>query len=251
MRFLLIGIATLLVGAGSVAAAPSSLAGERITERVYDEHGRLVWEFGEVLGRPDLGVAHHYTYAPKDLAAKGGKPGGESLTDCTSKSYRLAPWRWSDPYSATASLHAEVLNLSGRTWDEATGASIWGGITPGSSAIAGVQDFVNQHDWVNLGASTTIAVTTTWYYLSTGQAVESDARYNSVYPWGTDGALGAMDVQNIATHELGHTLGLDHPNGNPRAISCLTMYAYGAEGELAKRTLGDGDIFGIRALYGA
>jgi hypothetical protein len=93
-------------------------------------------------------------------------------------------------------------------------------------------------------------VTTTWYNRATHAAVESDGQYNTHYPWSTTGAAGAMDVLDIATHEIGHTFGLNHPKG-AGAISCLTMYAYANLGETQKRTLGDGDILGIRAVYGA
>lgn len=243
----------MLAALGSPAAAdPPPQASEKITKRVYDEHGRLVWEFGELVDQPDLGVARHFTHVPKNDAARGGGGGSvPAITDCASRTYRLASWYWTSPYSANASNYATVLDASGSTWDAATSASIWGGISPGSGATAGVQDFVNQHDWVDLGATSTIAVTTTWYYLSTGVAVESDAQYNTNFAWSTDGSSGAMDVQNIATHELGHTLGLDHPKGKPAAISCLTMYAYGSLGETIKQSLGDGDILGIRAIYGA
>ena len=60
--------------------------------------------------------------------------------------------------------------------------------------------------------------------------VESTARY---------------DLANIATHEFGHTYGLDHP-ANAR---WETMYAFGFTGETLKRSLGAGDTDGIRARY--
>ena len=153
------------------------------------------------------------------------------------------------PFAATASSYSSVFDAAGRTWDNATGAAVFAGITAGSRGTAGVYDGANQIDFVSLGASTTIAVTTTWYDRSTGRAVESDGQYNTYYAWATDGSPGAMDVLDIATHEIGHSFGLDHPKG--AGISCLTMYAYADFGETQKRTLGDGDLLGIRSLYGA
>lgn len=250
-RVFLWSTTTLLVlvalGAAGVQADPPPGARERVTQRVFDEEGRLIWEFGQMRDDEDLRFARHITHAAKP----GGSSSDAALTDCTATQYKLAGWKWSAPYSAMASSYADVLNTSAQSWDLATSGSVFGGITAGSAGVAGVQDFKNQMDWVDLGASTTIAVTTTWYYLSTGQAVESDARYNTFYLWSTTGDPTAMDVQNIGTHEIGHTFGLGHPAGKPTKISCLTMYAYGAEGELLKRTLGDGDILGIRRLYGA
>jgi hypothetical protein len=61
------------------------------------------------------------------------------------------------------------------------------------------------------------------------------------------------DVQGILTHELGHVLGLDHPDVNEAAG--LTMSAntyervsYGYESR-ALSTLGLGDVLGMKKLY--
>lgn len=57
-----------------------------------------------------------------------------------------------------------------------------------------------------------------------------------------------MDLQNIATHELGHGFGLaDLYESN---ASEETMYGYSTEGEIKKRSLYSGDIAGIHDLYG-
>lgn len=236
-------LASLTLGFFAFPAAADPPA-EKVPDRVYDDQGRLVWEFGESSKNPDLAFARHYTHRP----GHGG--GGGSLTDCPATQYALGGWHWNQPYSAKASSYASLVDASAATWDAITGATLVGTITAGSDGTAGVQDFKNQLDWVDLGASTTIAVTTTWYYRSTGEAVESDGQYNTHYAWSTTGEANAMDVQNIATHEIGHTFGLTHPNGNPNKIRCLTMYAYADYGETQKRTLGDGDILGTRALYG-
>lgn len=62
------------------------------------------------------------------------------------------------------------------------------------------------------------------------------------------GDLNVMDLQNIATHELGHGVGL----ADLYETSCseVTMYGYSTEGETKKRTLEEPDIIGIQKLYG-
>jgi predicted Zn-dependent protease len=57
-----------------------------------------------------------------------------------------------------------------------------------------------------------------------------------------------MDLQNIATHELGHGLGLNDLYES--AASEETMYGYSTYGEMSKRSLFIGDIAGIHDLYG-
>jgi len=55
-----------------------------------------------------------------------------------------------------------------------------------------------------------------------------------------------FDLQNIITHELGHSAGLDHP---PDSCGEETMYRFAQEGETKKRTLNIGDEQGIKRLY--
>ncbi len=61
------------------------------------------------------------------------------------------------------------------------------------------------------------------------------------------GVAGTMDFDNIATHELGHSVGLD--DLFTEACSEETMYGFAAEGEINKKTLEGGDMAGILKLY--
>ncbi len=114
-------------------------------------------------------------------------------------------------------------------------------------------DFVNAVLWGKISAGA-IAITYVRYYTSTGILADVDTVFNSHYPWAIfDAALGdcasspnAYDVQDIATHEFGHWVGLDDLYNS--ADSDLTMYGYGAGGELKKRTLGTGDISGANTV---
>jgi hypothetical protein len=57
-----------------------------------------------------------------------------------------------------------------------------------------------------------------------------------------------MDVQNIMTHELGHFCGLKDLYND--ADYWLTMYGYSDYGLIYARTLGLGDINGLKTVYG-
>jgi hypothetical protein len=96
-------------------------------------------------------------------------------------------------------------------------------------------------------------VTYVWYYTATGEVAEVDTAFNSRYPWAIFSSSGecqsspdAYDVQDIATHEFGHWVGLDDLYDD--ADKDLTMYGFGAGGELKKRTLGTGDADGANAV---
>ena len=55
-----------------------------------------------------------------------------------------------------------------------------------------------------------------------------------------------IDFYNIATHELGHSVGMTDLYN---FCTEETMYGYATEGETKKRDLNAGDIAGINALY--
>ncbi len=77
---------------------------------------------------------------------------------------------------------------------------------------------------------------------------ESDIYFNGVsYQWTTTSQTGRMDVQNIATHELGHALNLHDLYGNTDGEK--TMYGYSSTNETKKRTLETDDISGVVYLY--
>lgn len=176
-------------------------------------------------------------------------------TDCTRTSYSLTGWKWSSAYSGRVdtkspngldpSAIVSAFNAGGNEWDTKVPADIYGAISAGGTANAiRKYDGVNQHGFKKGGNY--VAVTYTWS--SGGNALESDAAYNTAYAWSTSGAANAMDLQNVATHELGHTFGMGHA-ANQAANECLTMYPYVDYGWTHQRTLGDGDILGIDAIY--
>ena len=100
--------------------------------------------------------------------------------------------------------------------------------------------------------SNAIAITIVWGVFrgapSSRELVEWDQIYDDVdFDWSMSGEAGKMDFENIATHELGHSMGL----GDLYTSDCSdqTMYGYASEGETNKRTLESGDITGIQELY--
>lgn len=97
-------------------------------------------------------------------------------------------------------------------------------------------------------ASYIIGATKTWCD-DYGVIYEVDIVLNSGISWSVENPppSDAYSVQNVMTHEIGHTLFLLDLYG--AGESELTMYGYGTQGETKKISLGAGDISGVRALY--
>ncbi len=109
--------------------------------------------------------------------------------------------------------------------------------------------------------SSIIATTTTTSDKNTGELLDADVEFNDATagdgtkytfttvdspPCSDDNQTDCVDidVQNTATHEEGHTIGLGH-SLDPTA----TMYATAPEGETSKRVLGQDDIDAICTIY--
>lgn len=127
-------------------------------------------------------------------------------------------------------------------------SSTYGGKT--SSKTASPADFTNNLFFITgkwpdeLGGYGTIAVCTPATY-SDGYIKDADIRFNAAdFKWSTTGEKGKMDLQNIATHEIGHFFGLDHT-----MVFGSTMYPYSNLGETKERSLEEDDIKGICFLY--
>lgn len=189
-------------------------------------------------------------------AKPGSRPQPPTKTDTC---YKLAQWKWlklpiqytinpENGSKNTATIKAAITSAD-TEWDEVTNASLFSSPVENVTFWSGYNG-INSISFEYYGSSGIIAVTSTWYRQGKiKEAVESDILFNTYYPWG-DGAKNpeVMDLQNIATHEIGHTLGLS----DIYSTSCqnVTMYGYSDYGEIYKRTLESSDIAGLRKIYG-
>jgi len=90
-----------------------------------------------------------------------------------------------------------------------------------------------------------------YHWVNGTNMTESDIVFNDAnYNWwnGVGYCNWMMDIWNIATHELGHTLCLLDLYGGGDVLK--TMYGYSSHCEVTKRTLHQDDINGIIAIYG-
>ena len=95
----------------------------------------------------------------------------------------------------------------------------------------------------------TLGVTIYEYDPSSNLMAEADIAFNSAISWNSyRGPLqsSAVDLRRVATHELGHMLGLDHPDTNGETVEAI-MNSVVSDQE----TLSPDDIAGAQSLYGA
>jgi hypothetical protein len=143
---------------------------------------------------------------------------------------------------------AAAVQNAAATWSNAGAkfAFSYGGTTTNTAPN---QDGVNCISWSSAfdEGDTTLAETTYWYYLPSGNIYECDCVFNDKHTWSTAATTpgGQFDLQSVMLHEFGHFLSLDHS-----AVSAAVMWPTIAAG-VQKRTLNADDIAGIIAIYGA
>lgn len=182
----------------------------------------------------------------------------EHKATSTNRCYKLMGIKWATQYvpytinpagsDAGMEAVAAAFTTSIGTWDAGTSRALFGAGTIDGLAGYGFDGRNAMFFGSSLGAGT-IAQTTTWYYQISRQIVEFDIEFNNIFHWG-DAAIdpAKMDLNGIATHELGHGIGL----ADLYTTTCrdVTMYGYSTEGEFKKRTLEQGDLNGLWKIYG-
>jgi hypothetical protein len=168
--------------------------------------------------------------------------------------FGLLPYHWDSTigyYINTGNWYgfpsADVVNtitLSANTWDRETPFQVflYKGTT---SRIAGLLDGRNVISWGYLGTGI-LAITYLW--IRGSRVIETDCRLNIYYSWSLSGEPRKIDLQSVMTHEFGHWCGLKDLYSD--ADYWLTMYGYSGYGLTYQRTLGFGDIIGLRTMYG-
>lgn len=242
-------ILVILLVATVLASIPLSLAKNEPEITVVVNEIEIGTDYGKPPGTPG---------AKPDKPGKPDKPSGD---------YKLTGQVWNEnlpPEGLTlfvgAGVDSQVISASAEEWDYFAGADLVEKVEvageidifdelPSAAYPNGNPDLDNEvifADDENFAAGV-IAVCYTWYIGT--EIVQFDIAFNLYYTWGdADDESGVMDLQNIATHELGHGFGL--ADLYQRKLSDLTMYGYAHLGEIIKRDLAQGDIDGIQALYG-
>lgn len=199
------------------------------------------------------------------------KPGGSTGSSCYTYLSNGAKWKSVEPWivnsTNTRGLASDFVagNLAAdiAKWEDATDGVIGNGsgnniLGDGSStsnpllADTSSPDGQNEVYFANVSSPGAIAVTIVWGIFGgppfARELVEWDQVYDDFdFDWSSNGEAGKMDFENIATHELGHSVGM----GDLYDTVCSeeTMFGYADFGETKKQTLNTGDITGINKLY--
>ncbi len=216
-------------------------------------------------------VIIHYTHNGKDHPGGGPNGGGDDGVDDTvnhSTHFSLLPGKWADvsapiAYVVDGSFAPDgavaAIDASFASWD--TEAAIDFAVTVALSTIDANAELTGPTGQNTVtfrllaGLPDALAVTILWFNNDDGDGTwngepieEADIFFNTKFKWAIaeDGARGKWyDIQDVATHEAGHVVGLGHTPFNDE-----TMYFSAASKETKKRSLELGDIAGAVSLYG-
>ena len=157
-----------------------------------------------------------------------------------------------------------------KTWESATGKTLFSftGTHTGTTGdtfpdlYSSLRDQINgqyfDEHWAKTGKSNLVLATTIWNNPNNNyQSIDAaDIRYNSELYFISDALTESpkddreiVDMQSLATHELGHLLGLAHVPDTYDSSSIMNPSIMIGEG-LASRSISTGDIKRIQKIYG-
>ncbi len=235
------------------------------------EIGNGVYDLGFKVHNGKIMQGTLYIFSDKQFAKPDGTPGkgpggggggGDESSTCYSYITKGAKWRSEEPWTistdnAPGNYVTNILVNAVNQWETAGGDSnsIMGSlVTPFNGDVSTIGNSMNDKNEVAFGdidEEGVIAATWVWRTVSGPPSQRYIAEWDQVYDvvsynWSTNQTPGTMDFDNIATHEVGHAVGLGHPES---ACTLETMYAYASFQEIIKRDLYTGDIAGVNGLY--
>lgn len=219
------------------------------TGKVVDGIAIIHRKFPAKPGNPKPGSTTCYTYISKGAKWKSVEPWVVNTTNSRGLNGNTA-------FSLLSSGVSKWEDATDGNATNGTGVDVLGqGATTSATLVADTVSPDNQNEayFADISDPGVIAVTIVWGIFGgptfARELVEWDQVYDDMsFNWSAEanGVAGKMDFDNIATHELGHSVGMGDLYN-----SCTeeTMYGYSDTAETKKRDLNSGDITGINNLY--
>jgi matrixin len=169
--------------------------------------------------------------------------------------YTVLGYTWAQspvPYyinSANMDLPAAAIEPAIRTgadaWRLQSGASFAFAFAGYSTQTTNTNDGINLVMFRNASSGSAIATTYTWF--SGSRMIDADMVFWDAgfqFFTGSSGCSGGFYIEDVATHEFGHALGLGHSTS-----ATATMYPSISTCSQQSRSLDADDIAGVLALY--
>lgn len=201
-----------------------------------------------------------------DVAADGSCPDGG--TAASGYCY-YAPWKWHlDRLPVRWTIYPNAPGVTGEeaavraafdTWENDSASAVdfvYGGTTTSASTCGDGNNGVSWRLFPDTNGAEPDPVA--WMQPCSADAMgqrEFDIEFNTHYQWAVGSVAGKYDIQSIAVHEVGHAIGFAHVRdcNQVMGIKVIDGKRYNCFANMSdlRRTLGNGDLNGVRAMYPA
>jgi Matrixin len=138
-----------------------------------------------------------------------------------------------------------AIRIGADAWRLQSGASFGFAFAGFSTQTTNTNDGINLVMFRNASSGSALATTYSWF--SGTRIIDADIVFWDAgfqFVTGTSGCSGAFFIEDIATHEFGHALGLGHST-----VATATMYPSISTCSQQSRTLDPDDIAAVLSLY--